>query len=775
MSINTNPESVDDAGVNSRAGAIAMLVAFIVAPPVVIAGIAMWWLFSLKRFRIRRSVLAAGTGIFILLTAPFYGLLIPLTIRAWTQTLPSIIHNELSPVSGYFLMVLQQLALTLPLGAIIGLIYCSYRWYGRARWEEWDFRLAPWEIWTRKRHIEDIVYDRNAPATGSTLGVTRDGRKIIQSLEEASMHSFVSGASGAGKTTTLLASARDSIRQGHGYLFVDMKNSPVVTDTLYKYAKRYGRNFYHFTLLSQGQEYKGPAENGPSYYDPIAHGDATRRKDLLVDIRDYGANGGHYKMLTENYLQMAFSVLIETQKKGVSTFSDLSSLMEPKELEKRAAPLGRVPQFRELVTAITAFNEGRIERDMESTIVALRAQLSTLFLSSAGQWIRLDPDTKRNNNIDLYEVVKNGDVVVFSLDSQNYPSLAPLIGTLVIQDLKTLASDLLNNPVNNTMVTVLDEFASIGNMNIINLINKARESSMPVTLSTQVIGDLDRVDPTFAKSLFGIINCFMIHRATTERDATEFASLTGTVTRKKFRQSVEHRTSFFGFGRAAGTGGGTTEDVEEYLIMPQEIRKLGSGNMIYVAGAQQRVERVTVIREAQNLDRILANEETASGSAPEVKEAEEHADDLELETAEAHESTEEPQRERVVTPVADDMFDFEPLPGLEDDKHKPDVKRSFDGSFNLGKPSSRTPFPGPALANPFLKDEAEDMQVARVAVEPVPAVVAAPTPQVEEAEPVKPVRKPAPQPIEFGDGFDIVKPATPRPPRKSEEPSRYEF
>ena len=235
-------------------------------------------------------------------------------------------------------------------------------------------------------------------------------------------------------------------------------------------------------------------------------------------------------------------------------------------------------------------------RDEKSVITSLRKQFSTLALSIAGSWLRKDPSGQ--NDINLKDVADKGEIVIFSLDTSNYPELSSTLGNLIIQDLKTVSSELRQDPSLNPMHVFIDEFSSIESDNIYSLVNKSRDAGIPVTLSTQALGDLRKVGEAFLDQLLGIINAFLIHRTNTEDDAKVYAGLTGIVTRKKFRQQVEHTTSFFGIGKSAGKGAGMLEDVEETAVTITEIQQLKTGEMIYVAKGQGiNIQRVIVIPE----------------------------------------------------------------------------------------------------------------------------------------------------------------------------------
>jgi type IV secretory pathway TraG/TraD family ATPase VirD4 len=586
-------------------------IAFIVASPLtVLAAVGTYFLFSVGR--VKRSVIAAALGVYMIPVLFLISPAIRWAIESWTVVFPKILEKEISIGEGIVSMLAHQFLISVPLGVLLGLAYASIRWIKRDVWNDEtrkQFRITPWEYFLKKRNIADIAGDKNGPEDGTTIGINEaNGKKIVQTDKEASAHTLVVGASGSGKTTLLMSKARDAIRRGQGLVFIDLKGGVDVPEILSQYAARYDRKFTHWLLQSPEEEYSGPAKNGPAYYDPLARGDATRRKDLLIASRSWSEE--HYKIQASSYLQMLFGVLIGAPRKGVSTFSDIVTLLNPTALQKRAIPLGTNPKYQDIVKGIDTLNDAKISATKPSAIEGLKSQLEIILLGTAGPWLQVD--TVNNHNINLFDSAHNGEIVVFSLDSSNYPELASLIANLIIQDLKTVTSELRAKPTEKPFQVFIDEFSAIEGDNIISLINKSRDANMPVTLATQALGDLEKISQTFRDQVLGIVNSFIVHRANTEDDAKIYAGLTGTVKVKKFNQQVEHDSNMFGLARGAGSGSGMVQEIEEYRVMPTEIQDLTMGNNIYISKSPFRLERAHVIPEMDKLPE-------AAGILPTVK------------------------------------------------------------------------------------------------------------------------------------------------------------
>ena len=602
---NAGQAGVEQQPRNDKANAfVGVLIGVLVVPFMALSGFLTWIAFTRWRYRI--SVIATVLIGYLLIVGSW---LIPVSIIWFNNSLSQLGENIKTGgdlTSTIFSYILIQFAIGVPVGIILGIIYSSWRWYQRSEWEEYDFRITPWELRRGRKTAAKIRADEETPMNGFTLGINDHGDRVIQTDKDAATHTLVVGASGSGKTTTVMSKARDAVKRGQGLVFVDLKGGPDVPEVLSKFAKRYGRKFSHWTLQPRDTPYTGPDTQGPAYYDPLARGEATRRKDLLIASREWSEE--FYKIEASNYLQLLFYIAIANPNPEVSTLSDVVSLLNPRALMARAKPLIDNPVYADIISGIESLNDERISPQKRNAIEGLRSQLAVILNSVAGQWLHVDP---KGHNINLKEAAHNGDIVVFSLDSSNYQELASLVANLIIQDLKTVTSELRDDPSPQPMQIFIDEFSAIGSDNIIGLINKSRDAGLPVTLATQALGDLRRVNEAFLDQLIGIVSSYIIHRANKEDDAQVYAGLTGKVKRKRFSQNVDYTKSRWGgIGKGAGTGGGRVEEVEEYLITPNEIQQLGMGEMVYIAKAQQPVyiQHVTVIPEDM-VEEIIEDDE----------------------------------------------------------------------------------------------------------------------------------------------------------------------
>lgn len=412
---------------------------------------------------------------------------------------------------------------------------------------------------------------------------------------EASSALFLAGLGYAPthNTTSMLVGMRDVIRLGRGLVVVDCKGGADVPEQVAVWAERYGREFLHWSILDPREEYRGPAE-GPAYYDPLSRGDASRRKDLLIGANRWDVE--YYKSVVANYLQTLFLVIdLVPPLEGVNTFTDVADMLSPAALIHRAQNIPAAVNP-ELVHALSRI--GEMGPQEISGISSMYSRLHTLTSSTAGAWLRRDPDGKRD--INLRTVAERGQVVVFSLDTSNYEELATQLAGLIIQDLKTLSSELRNDKVDNPLHVYVDEFSAVDVTNIMGLLSKARDAKMPVTVATQALADLARKEQTFLGQVLGVVSAFVVHRANTEEDARTYAGLSGIKSKTVERTGFEQTSSLLGsMGAAANVGTGFLEERDEYTVQVGKFQELKVGECIYIAKApsSRYVSYVEVVRE----------------------------------------------------------------------------------------------------------------------------------------------------------------------------------
>ncbi len=412
-----------------------------------------------------------------------------------------------------------------------------------------------------------------AAAGEIVLGVDRSGKVVRLGDDELSAHGLILGASGAGKTTTLLRILADQIGRGRAVVAIDMKGSPAFARELATAAAAAGRPIKVWTL------------DGGAYWNPLAHGNATELKDKLIGTERF--TEPHYQRAAERYIQTALQVLARANPGRPPMLQEVVTLMDPRRLATALRDLDRSDRER-----VQDYLAG-LTHDQHSAIRGLQTRLAVLTESHTGAYLA-PPAALGEPAIDLRASLSGPEVVVFSLNSSRYGKLAAQIGTLAVQDLVAASGDRLLEPSRGGFleqaVIGIDEFSALGADHVAALLSRGRESGMPVLVATQELADLDRASAGLRDLVLGVTAVKIVHRQEVPSSALTIAQIAGT-------EEVWEETRQIGGGLLGGhnTGRGTRRLGERYLIHPNEIKGLRTGEAVVISkirGARARTVRV---------------------------------------------------------------------------------------------------------------------------------------------------------------------------------------
>jgi conjugal transfer pilus assembly protein TraD len=452
------------------------------------------------------------------------------------------------------------------------------------------------------------------PREAVRLGRDPTGRAVALSDEQLGAHALLVGASGAGKTTTLQTILADRIARGHPVVAIDMKGSPAFARTLADAADRAGRPLQVWT------------PDGPSQWNPLAHGGPTALKDKLISAER--VSEPHYRRAAERYLQTALQVLAAGGPPGAPHLDEVVSAMEPSRLRALAR---RTPE--PLAGRVATYLEG-LTSDQLSAARGLGTRLALLSESDAGRWLSpaapaagsvtsapADSGTSASadsgtsvtdGEIDLGRSLDGGPVVLFSINASVYGALGGQLGALAIQDLTSAAGRRLSRlaDADGAMppaTVAIDEFSALGADNVLALLARGREAGVGVLLATQELADLERAGRGFRDQVLGITAVTLAHRQEVHESALAISRLAGT--RMVWRET---QPLIDGPGAA---GYGSRRQHEEPLVHPNAIKRLATGQLVLLTA----VPRPTVARvRVQAPRRRSASRQRGDQAAPGV-------------------------------------------------------------------------------------------------------------------------------------------------------------
>ena len=420
---------------------------------------------------------------------------------------------------------------------------------------------------------------RDAAGRVVLLGTDHSGRAVTLSDRQLAAHALIVGASGAGKSTTMLGILAAQIERGRPVVAIDMKGSPAFAEALERAAAAAGRGLRIWS------------PDGPGHWNPLAHGNATALKDKLIGTEHFSEP--HYQRAAERYVQTVLQVLHARGPGIPARLDEVVALMEPRRLAGalRGAPEPLAERVMDYLAGLT--------RDQVSAARGLGTRLALLSESCAGPYLL--PGGAPEHRIELRAGLEGGDVVLFSLNASVYGKLAAQLGALAIQDLVSASGyRLAGAETSRVPATIaIDEFSALGDDHLLALLARARESEISVLTATQEMADLQRAAPGFRDQVLGIVGVKIAHRQDVPESADMIARMAGT-------QWVWEETQHLRGLLTAGHGSrASRRQVERFLVHPNEIKTLPVGHAVALTKLPaSEVRRVRVTRAAADRDAL---------------------------------------------------------------------------------------------------------------------------------------------------------------------------
>lgn len=388
------------------------------------------------------------------------------------------------------------------------------------------------------------------------VGGSLTGRGSTVIGEEARlMHTWVVGATGTGKTqSVLLPALRSDIRAGRAAIFIDGKGDRETFSAIHAMACESGRegDLRFFDLRRPEVSHS---------YSPLLVGTPNEQQDKIMAA---------LRWENEYYRIQSKAVLLRVLRA-------LESAGYPYSLDDLVVALSNPGALRILVDLV---KDTERRSDLESVLVrfkeyhletcGLRSQLESLLMTDFGELVKAAVPT-----LDLAEAYREGSIVYFALPVARFPETAPLLAKLVIADLNSVAGLVQEGTLKKSFASVvIDEFAAFAMPLFIDLLNKARSAGMAITVSHQSMrGDLVSAAKGFVEQVADNTNIKICLRQ--NADPEYVAGLSGTYRTTKRVEGTEE--TLFGHLR---TGSGSEREADEYHVSPNLVREMPQGHAI---------------------------------------------------------------------------------------------------------------------------------------------------------------------------------------------------
>lgn len=576
---------------NDKGGsAIPILIVLgILMLPALIIGTGIYW-GMLRIGRQRLSVIAVVSSLMSLI-AITYGAL----SSAFEKSV-FVFVNIMEFRENWQLLIPAAVVINVVVGSIIGFVLVlttigsmkanPHRFKLEGNWMYgFEFRRTPLQYLRRKKNIEGLksgkfVHDKKAP-----LGFDEEHNDslVYRYGSEAIKQTIISGSAGSGKTITMLSLIRNDIIAGLPIIVIDFKRSPELATKISTWSKEEGRNFYHF-VNGDPEKYDVPHSPGQATYEPLINGGASKA-DMVLGMREYDTAAEVYKSSMRQLLQVLFSMLrYADRSKAPKIDWDHGSIYQVQSavngnITELASACENTP-IQEDAEAIDLQSRSR-GSNLRHAMDELQGQMRTIIASEYGRWLKL---TKGIRNIDLYKLTENadeGNVILFSLNSDSEKDFSKYLGSLIFADLNSVSALRRNSGNKNQVNIYVDEFQAVPPTAVTSLLEKSRESRLGMTLSSQSYEQIISASASNGEAyLLGILDTcsnFIVHSGATEDSAIRLSKIIGKDMFTAYGQTNVNKSSMFSFNFANRRNQDVRKTEEErWIVHPKKFMSLSS-------------------------------------------------------------------------------------------------------------------------------------------------------------------------------------------------------
>ena len=382
------------------------------------------------------------------------------------------------------------------------------------------------------------------------------GRPFAVPLPEGiAQHVTLVGVTGSGKTTTAAHLAEAALARGLAVVIIDAKGGGL-------------RSVARDTAAHSSETYAELVPGAPDGlgYNPCSVGSRSQVADKLVSAFAYGPNAEIYRVIA----QEAIAVLV-----GV-----LRALGEPVTVRRlrqeldRARMTGLAHRARTVAPQLAAdlAEVGKRGGLSAEALDGMRSRLGALLHGEYGELFERDAA-----QLDLHQALARPGVTYISLPALAVTNDTALMARVLIQDLKQSAYLRLQESTSVPSLLVLDEFAALDDPEQIgDLLRQAREARVATLVSTQHLPD--RASAYALRAALLGAGLVVAHRCGAE-DAEAIAAVIGTEKGVEVTRQVES---------GANTGLGSVRPVDRFIVNPNAIKQLVTGEAVVLATVGER-------------------------------------------------------------------------------------------------------------------------------------------------------------------------------------------
>ncbi len=396
-----------------------------------------------------------------------------------------------------------------------------------------------------------------------------------------SSHVLVLGATGSGKTTLMTNLILHAVRHGLPCLVIDPKGD----DSTLRYIQGVGRKLSS-DFDSRLRVFRMSRPTQSAHYNPLKHGNAIQLKDRILEALNWSEQ--YYQSVAGDFLTI-FTACIEKLGTGLTLETVSRVLGEKREqteiLKKLKAGLTPGDAQGEDLYRRMAY---MLEKVKTEDLLGLQAQLSILNSPSIGPLLSF---VETPNEIDLREVLRENQIAYFQLDTLGNPDTARRLGRMIVEDVKSLASEVYHSDVGSPLKffpIFIDEFGSFASKEFIEVLKQIRGARFGAHLFTQGLEDLDVVSKEFRRQASSNPITKIGFRLDDNETVNEVCSMAGTIETTEQSYQVEGRIA------PMKTGMGNLRETRKMVVEHDVLKNLETGQAVVIEKSPSRVLAVQV-------------------------------------------------------------------------------------------------------------------------------------------------------------------------------------
>ncbi len=396
-----------------------------------------------------------------------------------------------------------------------------------------------------------MLIKKNVSVMPDELGYSINERRLVKFDEiNFTRHTFISGASGWGKSYLFKILIENNLRNKRPLVYIDPKGANSEIQTFINLCEKYGRKYYIFS-----EHY-----HSSSQFNPLGDLDSEQVVEGVIRSFNWGLNPEQY------YLNKAQEIL-----------SDVVFDLKTK---------NRIVDFHTIL-------EGVLSHKNKDEASGLIANLKTICRSNFGRLLKDSISDsahfeRRNSAMTMRRALDEGACIYIGASTQGYGSMARTIGKIFVNELLQLShhrgvtGQSASENISAPFAVFIDEAGSILFQDFIDLINKARSSGIQIYTAVQSMQDFDALagGKPFMKQLFECYSNFIFLRQSGPESAEMVSFLFGTYLSKKETEVIED---------GGKTGKGSTREVNEFRVHPDIVKELNIGQALFLSLGPRKI------------------------------------------------------------------------------------------------------------------------------------------------------------------------------------------